>query len=187
MRFAKFMNDSIRKPKTSPLRTQTALICTDGFLWLGILVLAANAAAQVRIDPGGKRFKGEELISASIVNNTDRPITVCLEAGQWSVHNGHFEPTPIPFFVQQPVKRKWKHLFRRRWQTLLIGPDIGRDEVPVTLEPGKSYEFPFRLTGQASHKLCLLLFYWKKQSTTQDCNAPKGMSSVVSQSFQLEP
>ena len=64
--------------------------------------------------------------------------------------SGESELTPIPFLVQQYSSGKWG--------TLMIGPDIGSIRAPVTLGPGKSISYPFRVA--ANGKIRLLLFYW---------------------------
>jgi hypothetical protein len=90
-----------------------------------LVSLGASAAAQVSIDLPKSEFGSGQLIPASVSNQGKEPISFCVEFGQWSYHNDQIETTPIPFVVQAPVRRQWKHLFRKRWQALLIAPDIG--------------------------------------------------------------
>lgn len=72
-----------------------------------------------------------------------------------------------------------------RWNTLLIGPDIGSIRHAVVLDAGESYEFPFRLNdGRGTMRLAL--YYWKGSASNLDCGAVlKGANHIVSQSFEV--
>ena len=151
-----------------------------------LVFLGASAAAQVSIDLPKSKFGSGQLIPASVSNQGKEPVSFCVEFGQWSYHNDQIETTPIPFVVQAPVRRQWKHLFRKRWQALLIAPDIGSIRVAVTVDPGKHHEFPFRLEGQAA-KLRLLLYYWLGERAGR-CSPPANRDrEIISREFQILP
>ena len=104
-------------------------------------------------------------------------MTFCVEFGQTSRKDGEVESTPIPFWVES--------YGNGRWGTLMIGPDMGRGEFPVMLEPGKSQEFGFRLNGTGTMRLRLL--YWRGAFPDLDCQKPpKGAKRVTSSTFVLE-
>ena len=64
-------------------------------------------------------------------------VTYCVEYGQTSMNDGEVEATPSPFLVQRKDGS--------RWNTPLIGPDIGSiRRHAVVLDAGESHEFPFR-------------------------------------------
>jgi hypothetical protein len=115
-----------------------------------VFVLGCVAAAQVTIGVPSSQFKEEEKIEARIVNNSEQPISYCVEFGQRSPHHGTVEATPIPFHVERRD--------HGGWNVLLIGPDVGSSRHPVTLDPGASHTFPFRLID--SGEVRLVLYYW---------------------------
>lgn len=153
-------------------------------LALGIVFCSVLTSAQVRLLVPKTTFQSNELIRAQVVNATNEPITVCLEIGQRSVEAGKIESTPIPFLVQARIHRKLKQFFKTRWNTLLIGPDVGELHVPVDLPARKSQEFPFRLPGDGS-RFRLLLYYWKGKQERGCAFPPNGAKKAISSEFQL--
>lgn len=115
-----------------------------------ILLYAGGAAAQVKISIPKRSFHPEEQIQAKLENQSSRPITICVEYGQWSPKSGTIESTPSPFLVE--VKRNG------RWSVLINGPDIGSNPQSLEMESGKSLDFPFRLNEEGT--LRLRLDYW---------------------------
>jgi hypothetical protein len=145
------------------------------FLIVGILVSAPTIAfAQVRVTLPASSFEAEDQIHAKIINEGTHAITICVEFGQTSPHNGGSESTPWPFAVQQ--------YSRGRWSTLLIGPDVGSVRRSVEIDRGKSQEFVFRLN--AVGKIRLLLYYWRDSRNGSSCTAlEKGAKRVFSETF----
>ena len=128
-----------------------------------LLPLAGSAPAQVQVVLSAKSFKVRETIRAKVMNDGKVPVTYCVEFGQHSPKGDTIESTPIPFYVQRRQDGKWS--------TLLIGPDIGSMQSPVVLEPGKSQEFPFRLTDAGEMRL--VLRYWVGALEKLDCPNPQ--------------
>jgi hypothetical protein len=155
-------------------------------LFASIVVVTSCGAAQVRVDLPKTSFASGELILASVLNQGRSPVSFCVEFGQRSYHNDEMEATPIPFLVQESVKRQFRYLFRKRWQALMIGPDIGSIHQAVTLDPGKRYEFLFRLHGKAP-TLGLLLHYWQGEEGKTCSPQPNGGREIVSREFQILP
>ena len=154
-------------------------------LWtLGIVLCTTLASAQVRLMVPKTNFQSNELIHVQVVNATKEPITVCLEIGQLSVEGGRVDSTPIPFLVQARVHRKLKHFFKTRWGVLLIGPDVGELQVPLTFSAGESHEFPFRLLGEGP-RFRLLLYYWEGKREIGCASPPGGVKKTISSEFQL--
>jgi hypothetical protein len=116
------------------------------------LSLPSLPSRQVSIDVPREQLNSRETIPAIVANRGKDPVTFCVQFGQTSMASpsGESELTPIPFLVQQYSSGKWG--------TLMIGPDIGSIRAPVTLGPGKSISYPFRVA--ANGKIRLLLFYW---------------------------
>jgi hypothetical protein len=153
-------------------------------LFASAIILSTCGAAQLRIDLPRASFDSGELIPAAVRNEGKEPVAFCVEFGQWSYHDDQMETTPIPFAVQALVKRDLKHLFRDRWETLLIGPDIGSMLRAVTIAPGQRYEFPFRLQGKGP-RLRLLLYYWQGEQERSCLPRPKGCREIISREFQI--
>ena len=140
------------------------------------LSLPGFPSRQVSIDVAREQFNSRETIPAIITDRGKDPITFCVEFAQTSVASPSDEPehTPIPFLVQQSGK----------WGTLMIGPDIGSIRAPVTLGPGKSISYPFRVA--ANGKIRLVLFYWMGDQPDLSCeHPPKRPSRVESKPFLI--
>lgn len=108
-----------------------------------LLFLAVSATATGRhleIALPASQFKVHEQIRAKIRNLSRNSVTYCMEYGQTSMNNGEVESTPSPFLVQRKDGSKWN--------TLLIGPDVGSIRTTVVLDAGESHEFPFGSTMQ---------------------------------------
>jgi len=139
------------------------------------LLLSAVALAQVEVGVPAKRFQPEDKIEAKIVNKGTSPVSYCVEVGQWSPHAGTVEATPIPFHVEGRHGGKWS--------VLMIGPDIGSSRHPVTLDPGASCTFPFRLLGAGKRRL--VLYYWVGERDDVCDESAKGHKTARSQVFSI--
>jgi hypothetical protein len=143
-----------------------------------VLVSASAAGAQVRVTLDARHYKGHEQIHARIQNIGTQPITICIEVGQWSVNeSGDTEATPSPFWIERNTSGKWN--------TLLIGPDVGSQQDADVLEAGKSDEFPFRLSATGTMRLRLK--YWLGSKPNLNCKAqPRGAKRVASPTFTVD-
>lgn len=152
----------------------TRLIFTFSFLTL----FSRTAAAQVRIHIPPQHQKKYEKIYASVENAGTKPVSFCVEFGQWSPKgDGEIEATPSPFWVQRNNDGKWS--------TLMIGPDVGSLKAPQVLDPGKAVEFPFRLGD--SGRMRLRLNYRTGSFPSLNCHTPtKGERLVTSAVFTVE-
>ena len=119
--------------------------------WAVLISLSTGSvAAQLKIAIPKRHFQPKEQIQSKLENQSSRPITVCVEFGQWSPKAGTLESTPSPFLVE--VNHDG------RWSVLLNGPDIGSNSQSVVVDSGKSLDFPFRLNEKGT--LRLRLDYW---------------------------
>lgn len=145
---------------------------------LVLTLFSLTAAAQVKIHISPQHQTKYEKVYARLENVGNKPVTFCVEFGQWSPKGGdEIETTPSPFWVQRNDNSKWS--------TLIIGPDVGSLKAPEVLDPGKSMEFPFRLGG--SGQMRLRLNYWNGSLPSLDCHAPpKGARLVTSAVFTVE-
>lgn len=152
----------------------TRLIFTFSLLTL----FSLTTAAQVRIHIPPQRQKKYEKIHASVENAGSKPVSFCVEFGQWSPKgDGEIETTPSPFSVQRNNDGKWS--------TLMIGPDVGSLKAPQVLDPGKAVEFPFRLGDFG--RMRLQLNYWNGSFPSLNCHTPpKGARLVTSAVFTVE-
>ena len=129
---------------------------------LALLVLATSLSAQVRVIIPKRHYQPQEQIPAKLQNYTSRPITVCVQFGQWSPKGETIESTPSPFFVERNDNGKWG--------ILLNGPDVGSNSQPVEVDSGKSMEFPFRLNDEGTMRL--RLDFWIGSRPDVKCNGP---------------
>src|SRR5438552_1165801 len=116
--------------------------------------LVPDVAAQVRVNVPSKTYKLHERIVAVVTNSGRKSVTVCVEVSQTSQIDDETKSTPYPFAVQRKSQNKWN--------TLLIGPDVGSFRKTDVLKPGESLKFPFALntTGQ----IRLLLEFWNLEN-----------------------
>jgi len=143
---------------------------------LALLFLATNLSAQVRVVIPKRQYQSQEQIPAKLENQASRPITVCVQFGQWTPKGDTIEGTPFPFFVERNDNGKWS--------VLLNGPDAGSNSQPVEVDPGKSMEFPFRLNGEGTMRL--RLDYWIGSSPDVKCNGTTtGTKHLRSATFTL--
>lgn len=138
-----------------------------------LILVSSFALAQVQVILPSKFFKPEEKIEAYIKNIGKDSVSVCVEFGQWSPHNGTIETTPSPFYVE-----KKDH---GNWNVLLIGPDIGSLRRPVTIEAGETQDFPFRLNTKG--KMRLLLNYWSGEREDVCNEKTANKKTALSQQF----
>jgi len=151
------------------LRTSTKCV-------LALLVLATSLSAQVKIFIPNRHYQPQEQIPARLENQTSRPITVCVQFGQWSPKGNTIESTPSPFFVERNDNGKWG--------VLLNGPDVGGNSQSVEVDSGKTMEFPFRLNGEGTMRL--RLDYWIGSRPDVNCNGPaKDTKHLRSTTFTL--
>jgi len=145
-----------------------------------VTAVSILSLAQVRVTVPSSHFKSHERIVAKVENVGKRAVSFCVEFGQSSVRADsgageiETETTPIPFYVE----RRACH----RWSVLLIGPDVGSTRFPVVLDPGKAYEFPFRLS--AKEEIRLVLDYWVGE--TESCHDSKGKRTTRSAVFLIQ-
>jgi hypothetical protein len=143
---------------------------------LALLVLATSLSAQVRVIIPKRHYQPQEQIPARLENHTSRPITVCVQFGQWSPKGETIESTPSPFFVERNDNGKWG--------ILLNGPDVGSNSQPVKVDSGKSMEFPFRLNDEGTMRL--RLDFWIGSRPDVKCNGPaKDTKHLHSTTFTL--
>lgn len=154
------------------------------FWIIGIVLCGTLLSAQVRVVVPKRGFRSNELIRARVVNETNEPITVCLEIGVYSMDGNDLQPTPIPFLVQAPGHRRLRHFLRKRWSSLLIVSDVGAMEIALVFSAGESKEFPFRLRDEGP-RFRLVLYYWRGEKSLVCSPSPKGAKKSISGEFQL--
>jgi hypothetical protein len=145
---------------------------------LALVAVAATAAdSRLQVTIPSTKYAVHEQIRAKIENTSNNPVTYCVEFGQRSMNGGEVEATPSPFLVQQKNGS--------RWNTLLIGPDVGSSRHAAVLGAGESHEFPFRLNDTGTVRL--VLYYWRGSMPDLDCGAPpKHAKQIMSQPFAIE-
>jgi hypothetical protein len=130
-----------------------------------------NAQARVSVSP--KIYKLHERIVATVANRGNKPITVCMEIGQTSIAGEETQSTPYPFVVQKNPGN--------RWNTLLIGPDVGSLRATRVLKAGESLELPFALSETG--KMRLLLEYWNVDNPPDKCGSMAKRKQTTSNPF----
>ena len=129
---------------------------------VAVLLSAISLSAQVIVVIPKAHYQPQEQIPARLENQTSRPITVCVQFGQWSPKGDSIESTPSPFFVERNDNGKWS--------ILLNGPDVGSNAKPVEVDSRKSMEFPLRLNGEGTMRL--RLDYWIGSRPDLKCGGP---------------
>jgi len=136
-----------------------------------LLILPAATRAQVKVTVPARQYKVQEKIHAKVENAGKDAVTLCVEAGQTSLEG--VEAMPTPFWVQVHSND--------RWNTLLIGPDVGSSKIPLVLAAGEAKEFSFRLSD--SGEMRLRLNYWRGSTPDLNCKTPPKRPNVVTSHF----
>jgi hypothetical protein len=123
---------------------------------------APNISAQVRVTVPAKSFTVDQKITATVQNDGDQPVTVCVESGQISKSGPTAVSTPVPFTIQGRVLGKWK--------ALMVSPEGTAGGSAVVVGPKKSLEFPF--WPPAKGELRLQMRYWQGAQANLDCTHP---------------
>jgi hypothetical protein len=142
-----------------------------------IVLFCPIALSQVRVSTPRTEFKSHDQINVQVTNGGKRTVSYCVEFGQYSFKTGgggadDMESTPIPFYVQRQNGHKWG--------ILLIGPDLGSSRHAVTLKPGESQQYPFRLSDRG--RMRLVLEYWNGDND-KVCEHPKRKKTARSSVF----
>jgi hypothetical protein len=120
-----------------------------------------NISAQVRVTVPAKSFFVSEKITATVENESDQPVTICVVSGQISKSGPTAVSTPVPFSIEGREIGKWK--------VLMVSPEGAAGDAAV-LEPKKSREFPFWPPSKG--ELRLQMHYWQGAHPTLDCAHP---------------
>jgi hypothetical protein len=125
------------------------------------IAFAPNSSAQVRVTVPAKSFTIDQKITATVQNETDQPVTICVVSGQISKSGPTAVSTPVPFTIEGRVVGKWK--------ALMVSPEGAAGDA-VVVEPKKSLEFPF--WPPAKGELRLQMHYWQGPQPSLDCAHP---------------
>src|ERR1700733_4736369 len=128
-------------------------------LWFA---LVPNISAQVRVTVPAKSFTVDQKITATVQNDGDQPVTVCVVSGQMSKSGPPPVSTPVPFTIEGRVLGKWK--------ALMVSPEGAGDGNSVVLGPKKSLDFPFWPPSKG--ELRLQMRYWRGAQPNIDCTKP---------------
>jgi len=120
-----------------------------------------NISAQVRVTVPAKSFFVSEKIIATVENESDQPVTICVVSGQISKSGPTAVSTPVPFTIEGREIGKWK--------VLMVSPEGAAGDA-VVVAPKKSLEFPF--WPPTKGELRLQLHYWQGAHANLDCTHP---------------
>jgi hypothetical protein len=135
-----------------------------------------NISAQVRVTVPEKSFMVTEKITATVLNDSDQPVTLCVESGQISKSGPTAVSTPVPFTIEGRVLGKWK--------VLMVSPPGAGERNAAVLEAKKSLEFPF--WPPTKGELRLQMRYWQGAHANLDCaNPPPDSHSAKDTSFAV--
>jgi hypothetical protein len=141
-----------------------------------MVLFCVSAVGQVQIRVPQQHYQQHDSIDVVIANTSRKAVSFCVEFGHWSFRDAdHIDATPTPVYVQRNYGGKW--------ETLLIGPDIGSARHSVTIGPGESQHYPFRLNDRG--KMRALIHYWIGESD-RTCENPKRPRTAKSQAFVVE-
>jgi len=127
--------------------------------------LAPTLAAQVRVTVAAKKFTADEKVIATVENDSDQWITICVESGQISKTGQSVVSSPVPFAIE-------KRTMKEKWAPLLVSPEGGGSGAAVVMEPKKTLQYPF--WPPATGNLRLQMRYWIGANPNFDCAHPQG-------------
>ena len=127
---------------------------------LSLLALTPAVRAQVRVSVPRGNHHIEEKVTATVMNGSRGPITICVESGQISTTKDPQVSTQVPFTIESQSPQGWKVLMVR----------ASGSRSAVVLESKKSLEYPF---WPPSHgELRLRMRYWEGARPDMDCARP---------------
>ena len=126
-------------------------------------VAAPSASAQVRVTVAAKKFTTSDKITATVENDGDQPVTLCVESGQISRTGQAVVSSPVPFLIEGKVHET-------SWKPLLVSPEGGGSHSVAVLQTKQSLPFPF--WPPATGELRLQLRYWQGAHPEMDCAHP---------------
>lgn len=135
-------------------------------------------AAQVRITVPSKSFPVTEKITATVQNDGEQPVTICVESGQISKSGKTAVSTPVPFLIEGKVHET-------SWKPLLVSPEGSGSHSAAVLEAKQSLPFPF--WPPTKGELRLQLRYWQGAHPEMDCaHPPAGSHNAKPATFKVQ-
>ena len=120
-------------------------------------------SAQVRVTVPAKKFTTSDKITATVENDGDQPVTMCVESGQISKTGQAVVSSPVPFLIEGKVHET-------SWKPLLVSPEGGGSHSVAVLQAKQSLPFPF--WPPTKGELRLQLRYWPGAHPEMDCAHP---------------
>jgi hypothetical protein len=140
---------------------------------------APTLSAQVRVTVPAKKFTMDQKVVATVENDSDQWITICVESGQISKTGQSVVSSPVPFAIE-------KRTMREKWAPLLVSPEGGRAGSAVVMEPKKALQYPF--WPPATGNLRLQMRYWIGANSNFDCGHPAGEThNAKAAEFSVHP
>jgi hypothetical protein len=134
-------------------------------------------SAQVRVTVPSKKFTTDEKIVATVQNDGDQPVTLCVASGQMSRTGQSAVSTPVPFLIEGKVHET-------SWKPLLVSPEGSGSQSAAVLEAKQSLPFPF--WPPAKGELRLQLRYWQGAHPEMHCaHPPAGSHNAKPATFKV--
>jgi len=146
---------------------------------LAVLISLASAArAQVRVTVSSSHAQPNGNVQATVRNDTDSPITVCVDWGAYLLRGPQHEADP--FNVETKSADGWTNA-RRVW-------DAGIHRYPTVIDAGGHRAYRVSVSGRGQMRLTL--YYWTESPSANPCSEqdyPDGSHEVISPSVDLAP
>ena len=140
--------------------------------------MASAARAQVRVTVSSSRVQPNGNVQATVHNDSDSPITVCVDWGAYLVYGPAHEADP--FILETKSANGWRNA-RKVW-------NLFRNRTPAVIDADGFRTYRVAVSGRGQMRLTL--YYWTDPQPANPCieqDYPDGAHTVASPSLDLAP
>jgi hypothetical protein len=105
-------------------------------------------------------------------NRLSIPIVYCTDFGHCDEFSTGVIGTFDPFYIQRRTNRRW----RRRWEILLNGWDVGGGRFPFFFDPNHSEDYTYHVNSPGLYRLQLI---YASRDNEAKCELPRKDSTTV--------
>ena len=146
---------------------------------LAVLISMASAArAQVRVTVSTSPVQPVRNVQAIVHNDSDSPITVCVDWGAYLKYGPQHEADP--FVVEAKSAAGWSNI--------RSGVDNGMHRTPTLIDAGKFRAYRVAVSGRGPARLTL--YFWTDPHPANPCTEPDfpdGAHEAISPALDLTP
>jgi hypothetical protein len=145
-------------------------------LSLGLLLQAARGISQIRIAVDSQRIEQDKPFKVLLRNENSFGISFCADIGHSVDSPSGRTAAPNPFYLQ--------HWTGERWDTQIIGTDVGNEGAVFVIGSNEVQDFPLQVKSSGKYRI---QFFYSKWSATSCSQLLKHSNRVNSKPFSVHP